>query len=167
MGLRIKNIFIAISFISIVANGFSQPGSDFVLIAKGKYYVGKKNHLTNPLRQVTVDSFFISKTEITNKQFELFVTATSYQTDAERLHNALIFQPGLKEFEWMNDTTACWRYPNGKSRGSIENKMNHPVTSISYTDVLAYCKWAKVRLPSLDEWEIACRAGSNDVYFWG
>jgi sulfatase modifying factor 1 len=65
------------------------------------------------------------------------------------------FSPGLKEFEWMNDTTAYWRYPNGKSCGSIEDKMNHPVTSISYADVLAYCKWAKVRLPSLDEWEIA------------
>src|SRR5215210_6764353 len=45
--------------------------------------------------------------------------------------------------------------------------MNHPVTSISYADILAYCKWTKLRLPSLDEWEIASRAGSSDDFFWG
>src|SRR4030095_1689024 len=124
MELRTKNILLTIYFISIVVNGFSQRGSGFVLIPKGEYYVGKKNHLNNPLRKVTVDSFFICETEITNKQFDEFVTATSYQTDAERLHNALVFQPGLQEFKWMNDTTAYWRHPNGKSRGNIENKMN-------------------------------------------
>jgi sulfatase modifying factor 1 len=167
MELKTKNILLTIYFISIVVNGFSQPRSGFVLIPKGEDYVGKKNHLNNPLRKVTVDSFLICKTEITNKQFDEFVAATSFQTDAERLHNALVFQPGLQEFKWINDTTAFWRYPNGKGRGSIENRMNHPVTSISYSDILAYCKWAKVRLPTLDEWEIASRAGSDDDYFWG
>ncbi|HWW38198.1 formylglycine-generating enzyme family protein, partial [Pedobacter sp.] len=27
--------------------------------------------------------------------------------------------------------------------------------------------WAKVRLPSLDEWEVASRAGASTLYFWG
>jgi len=83
------------------------------------------------------------------------------------MHNAMVFQPGLKEFEWMEDSTAYWRYPNGISRGGIGKKMDHPVTCISYSDILAYCKWAGVRLPSLQEWEIACRAGSDSDYFFG
>lgn len=167
MGSGTKNILFALSFISIAVTGSSQSTDGFVFVPKGEYFVGRKNHVTNPFRKVTVDSFYISRTEITNKQFETFVLATGYKTDAEKMHNAMVFVPGLKEFEWMSDSTAYWRYPNGKSRGGIENKMNHPVTSISYTDVIAYCKWTGVRLPSLDEWEIAGRAGTVTDYFWG
>jgi sulfatase modifying factor 1 len=144
-----------------------ETDSNFVLIPKGTYTIGKKDHLLNPLRKVEVKSYSIAKTETTNQQFEAFVSATSYKTDAERMHNALVFEPGLKEFDWLEDSTAYWRYPNGISRGGIEDKMNHPVTCISYSDILAYCKWAGVRLPSLPEWEIACRAGSQSDYFFG
>ncbi|MBS1920115.1 MAG: SUMF1/EgtB/PvdO family nonheme iron enzyme [Bacteroidetes bacterium] len=153
--------------LSVTKTFFAQDTSSFVQVPKGEYFVGKKGHLLNPYRKADIESYFISKTEITNLQFEKFINATGYKTDAERMHNAMIFVPGLKEFEWEQDSTAYWRYPNGKSRGGIENKMNHPVTAISYTDAIAYCKWAGVRLPTLDEWEIACRAGSTTDYFWG
>ena len=141
--------------------------SHFVIVPKGIYTIGKKDHELNPLRQVSVNRFLIAKKETTNGEFEAFVNATSYQTDAERMHNAMVFQPGLKEFEWLQDSTASWRFPNGISRGGIENKMDHPVTCISYSDIMAYCKWAGVRLPSLEEWEVAARAGSKTDYFFG
>jgi sulfatase modifying factor 1 len=139
----------------------------FVKIPEGDYRVGRKGYINNPSRRVTVDAFYISKYEITNKQFEKFVEATKYKTDAEKLKNAMVFEPGLKEFRWIQDSTAYWRYPNGVSRGGIEGKMNHPVTTISYKDALAYCNWAGVRLPTFNEWEIASRAGSETEYFWG
>ena len=146
---------------------YPQNNKQFVLIPKGTYTIGKKGYILNPHRRVQVDSFYIATTETTNQQFEAFVKATGYKTDAERMHNSMVFEPGLKEFEWMEDSTAYWRFPNGVSRGGIENKMNHPVTCISYSDIMAYCKWAAVRLPTLQEWEIACRAGSEDDYFFG
>lgn len=146
---------------------FAGTDTSFVPVKGGEYMVGKKNHYNNPLRKVTVKSFSISRTEITNQQFEAFIQATGYITDAERLHNSMIFIPGLKEFQWKQDTTAWWRYPNGVLRGSIVQKMNHPVTGISFADALVYCRWAGVRLPFLDEWEIACRAGTSSSYFWG
>ncbi|MFT3936762.1 MAG: SUMF1/EgtB/PvdO family nonheme iron enzyme [Chitinophagaceae bacterium] len=139
----------------------------FAQVHSGKYTVGKKGHFVNPLRTVDINNFFIATTETTNQQFDAFVKATGYKTDAEKNHDALVFKPGLREFEWLEDTTAYWRYPNGISRGGVENKMNHPVTCISYTDAIAYCNWAKVRLPTLDEWEVACRAKSTTDYFFG
>jgi formylglycine-generating enzyme required for sulfatase activity len=114
-----------------------------------------------------VNSFSIAATETTNSQFLQFVVATGYLTDAEKFKDALVFAPGLEEFRWLEDSTACWRYPNGKSRGGITDKMNHPVTTISYTDIQAYCQWAEVRLPSFEEWEIASRAGAATTYCWG
>lgn len=139
----------------------------FVHVPAGEYRVGKKDYPMNPLRTVHTNGFDIAATELTNTDFEKFVQATGYITDAERLKNALVFEPGLREFRWLEDSTAYWRYPNGISRGDITSKMNHPVTCISYRDAMAYCQWAGVRLPTLDEWEIASRAGASTTYFWG
>ncbi len=97
-----------------------------------------------------------------------FVAATGYRTDAERRHDALVFAPGLEEFRWLEDSTAYWRYPNGITRGGIDKKMDHPVTCISYSDIQAYCRsGAHVRLPTLEEWEIACRARRDYRLFFG
>jgi len=145
----------------------SAQQTKFVLVPAGTYTIGKLNHQLNPLRKVKVDSFYIASTETTNRQFESFVNAIAYKTDAERNHNAMVFQPGLKEFKWLQDSTAYWRFPNGTSRGGIEKKMDHPVTCISYNDIMAYCKWAGVRLPTLEEWEIASRAGTTTDYYFG
>ncbi|MBO9592495.1 MAG: SUMF1/EgtB/PvdO family nonheme iron enzyme [Niabella sp.] len=139
----------------------------FIKIPAGTYEIGLKGSVENPWRRITVKAFSISATELTNAEFERFVVATGYQTEAERFKDALVFEPGLEEFRWLDDSTAYWRYPNGITRGGITGKMNHPVTGISFTDALAYCKWAGVRLPTLEEWEIAARAGSATKYFKG
>jgi len=139
----------------------------FVRIPAGSYVVGKADRLETPLRRVKLKAFEIARTETTNAEFKAFVDATKYITDAERLHNAMVFEPPLKEFRWIHDRTATWRLPNGRSRGGIEGKMNHPVTTISFSDALAFCKWAGVRLPSLDEWEVASRSGSKTDHFFG
>lgn len=145
----------------------AQTDTSFICIPSGTYTLGQKDHQLNPLRKVQADTFYIAATELTNASFAKFVEATGYRTDAEQFKNALVFEPGLKEFEWKEDSTAFWRFPNGMGKGGIEQKMDHPVTTISYHDATEYCKWAGLRLPSLDEWEIASRANSDALYYWG
>ncbi|UYQ94196.1 formylglycine-generating enzyme family protein [Chitinophaga horti] len=145
----------------------SVPDTSFVRVPAGEYWVGQKGHAVNPARKVRLSTYEIGVTEVTNRQFAAFIKATGYQTDAERRHDALVFEPGLREFRWKEDSTATWRYPNGIRNGGIEQKMDHPVTTISYRDIHAYCEWAGVRLPSFDEWEVASRAGARTTFFWG
>lgn len=140
---------------------------DFVKISAGTYILGSESSKVNPKHLLETKEFFISKYEITNAQFKEFADATGYQTTAEKYKNARTFRVGLGEFEWIDDSTANWRFPFGKEMGGIEDKMNYPVTTISFVDIEAFCKWAGVRLPTLDEWEIACRAESEGKYFFG
>lgn len=42
-----------------------------------------------------------------------------------------------------------------------------PATGLHATDVERYCKWAKVRLPTEDEWERAARGVNGNMWPWG
>lgn len=158
-------IYCLICFLGLFELSHAQERQQYVHIPQGEYWVGSAVSLDNPRRKVQVADYAISSTELTNAEFEKFVQATGYRTLAEKYHKAMVFEPGLEEFRWLEDSTAYWRYPNGVSRGGIESKMNHPVTCISYRDAIAYCEWAGVRLPTFEEWEIASRAGSEGKYF--
>jgi len=139
----------------------------YLLIEGGDYQLGDSLHSLNQAHTATLAPFWIGVHEVTNAEFQAFVEATAYVTIAERDKNAKVFYPGLGEFKWVDDSTANWRFPNGVSRGGITEKMDHPVTTVSFIDIKAYCKWAGVRLPTLDEWEVAARHGTRSVFFWG
>lgn len=151
-----------------------------------------------PAHQVQVDGFFIDITEVTNKQFKVFVDATNYVTVAERpidwedmkkelpegtpkphdsvlQPGSLIFNKNVNAVVNMNNYTqwwtwkigANWKHPEGPD-SSIEDKDDYPVVHIALEDALAYCKWAKRRLPTEAEWESAAQGNAVDAIFtWG
>jgi formylglycine-generating enzyme required for sulfatase activity len=134
-----------------------------------------------PVREVTLDAFYIDAHPVTNEQFADFVSATNYSTEAERFGWSFVFQghipperyaalvdktaPGVSWWCKVNGTT--WRHPEGPDSG-VEARADHPVVHVSWNDALEYCRWAGKRLPTEAEWEYAARGGlEQKTYPWG
>ena len=77
------------------------PGSwtnGMVWIPGGTFAMGAEDGQVDekPVHQVTVDGFWMDRTEVTNERFEKFIRATGYVTIAERKPNPKDF-PGVPE----------------------------------------------------------------------
>jgi formylglycine-generating enzyme required for sulfatase activity len=185
--------------VNIIAGIASHQG--MVLIKGGEYMMGAADKEGRPdeypAHKVSVSSFWIDITEVTNAQFKKFVDATGYITTAEKapdweeikkqvppgtpkpadsllVASSLVFTPPSYPVE-LNDASiwwswkkgACWKHPQGEG-STIAGKENYPVVQVSWDDAMAYCKWAGKRLPTEAEWEYAARGGKqNEKYFWG
>ena len=161
----IRLLLIGFLFTSLINS--QNTSIEFISVPPGNYKLGTKKLPYNPSRVFVTTGYKISKYEITNSQFSDFIKQTGYKTTAERNHRAQVYRPGLEDYIWHEDSSAFWKFPQGKSYYCIDSLPNHPVTCITLEDAKAYCSWAKVRLPTFDEWEAACRAGSSEIYHWG
>jgi formylglycine-generating enzyme len=163
-----------------------------VWIPGGQFWMGSaEERMTDarPWHRVYVDGFWMDRTEVTNEQFARFVKATKYITVAERkprpedytgappeklVAGSVVFSPPdhpvplNNHYRWWSYVPgANWRHPEGPG-SNIEKRMNHPVVHIAYEDAVAYCGWARDRLPTEAEFEFASRGGlDRERYPWG
>ncbi len=142
----------------------------FASIAGGTTQIGDNEGYADerPAYVTSVDSFTLQTTEVTIRQFAEFVAATGYVTTAEQRGNSLVFAPpaaGQYPTDpsgwWKIVDGADWQHPEGPG-SSVRNKVQFPVTHVSFRDALAYAKWRGERLPSEEEFERAARAGPDD-----
>ena len=125
------------------------------------------------LRPFSVDAHLV-----TNARFAAFVAETGYLTTSERVGHGLVLRhlldrPGDLPPNhgptpwWAAMDGACWHSPEGIGSTILE-RMDHPVTHVSWEDAKAFAKWAGGRLPTEAEWEHAARGGLADPRFpWG
>ena len=124
---------------------------EFMRVPAGEFWMGSNqvkgvyvSEDEHPQHKIYVDEYLMSKTLVTNSQYQAFVEASRYR----------------KPQNWTYG-----KIPNGKEQ--------HPVVNVNWQDAVAFCEWAsrkcgtKVRLPTEAEWEKAARGMDGQVYPWG
>ena len=134
-----------------------------------------------PVREVTLNPFWIDKYPVTNELFARFVQDTGYVTEAERFGWSFVFWshvPKARFAELVEDTVAAapwwckvqgasWSSPEGP-KSTITTRQNHPVVHVSWNDAQHFGAWSGQRLPTEAEWEYAARGGLvQKIYPWG
>ncbi len=148
------------------------------LIPEGSFLMGSNNGYANekPVHNVQLSSFYMSKYEITNGEYCIFLNSQGNQTSGKHT--------------WVNivNSNYCGLISaQGTEKFQVkEGYETRPVVYVNWYGAVAYCNWLNelqglkkesedylhiakkgYRLPTEAEWEYACRAGSDTDYYWG
>jgi len=109
----------------------------------------------NPVRKVTVGSFYMHQFEVTNSQYALFLNA--YGSDVVK-GGGNAGQDMIFEEEWG------LRY-NGQNWEPQPSFARYPVINVTWYGANEFCRHYGFRLPTEAEWEYSARGGNKGRLF--
>ncbi len=128
----------------------TNSGVEMVKIPGGWFEMGSEESADEgPVHKVRIDSFYMDKCEVTQKQFRrLQISDPSHFKDANR---------PVEQVNWTDAAIYC----NERSRAEG--------LEVCYNEENWECDFEAngYRLPTEAEWEYACRAGTETRYFFG
>jgi sulfatase modifying factor 1 len=157
--------------------------AETIAVKGGETFVGTNDPIITgggegPERKVLLQDFHLEVETVTVRRFAEFVEATGQITESERFGMSAVFSPLLMDQAmvtggvantpwWTRIDGATWKEPEGPG-SSIDGRLDHPVTHVSWNDAMAFAAWVGGRLPSEAEWEHVARGGNRHRrYPWG
>ncbi len=137
----------------------SFPGQ-MIWVEGGSFQMGSDNGQPDeqPVHSVSLDGFYISAYEITNRQYADFMNEIGVHSDGT-------FPETINGTEYdvlyinLDDTDAQIFYENNEFK-VVSGKENHPVFLVTWYGANAYAKHYDGSLPTEAEWEFAARGGT-------
>jgi formylglycine-generating enzyme required for sulfatase activity len=142
------------------------------LIPPGKFWMGSPEDDEDafaderPRHKVRIGRpFYLASTPVTVGQFRAFVEATRHRTGSDDGEFGWGYNAAQNAFE--QSPAFSWQHTGWPQTD------DHPVVNVSWGDAHAFVKWLRKltplapQLPTEDEWEYACRAGTTARHFSG
>ncbi len=120
-------------------------GMTMVYVPAGTFKMGSDSGEADekPVHDVTLDAFWIDRTEVTNAQYAKCVSAGKCDAPSETKSDTRDSYYGNSQYD------------------------NYPVIYVRWNDADQYCKWAGGQLPTEAQWEYAARGPDAYTYPWG
>ncbi len=146
-----------------------KPLIDNVSIPAGTFIMGSPvsevNHTTAETQhEVTLSAFRMSKYEITNSLFAIFLNANSIGNDGIYSTGTYPLEPLIYASSGTNDYGL--HYTNNQWI-PVSGKENYPVINVTWYGASEFAAFFGGRLPTESEWEYACRANTTTPFNTG
>jgi len=174
---------------------------EMVFIPGGEFDMGDHHELGGlehgndelPIHSVYIDSFYMGKFEVTNREYSDYLDAALSRGLIE-MRDGYVYGAGGTEifcetYPTVDHSQLAW---DGSTFTVLNNRETHPVTGVRWFGAISYCNWLSAeenleacydlssgdcdfsqngfRLPTEAEWEYAGRGARYDPYYifpWG